>query len=133
MNTSDPDSPARRMTVAIAAAVAIVLAAGAVYFIVGAREPAAKFNGAAIVAAARAYTRDTQLRKQPVPKSVTLDELVALHYLTPDQVEAFRGLKATVMLSTEDRSSKAVLMRVPLPDGGEVRLLGDGSVLEVAR
>jgi hypothetical protein len=129
----DPDSPMRRMAIAIAAAVAIMVAAGLVYYFMASKETSGKFNGAAIVAAARDYTRGVQLRKQPVPKSITLEELVALHYLKPEQVEAFRGLKATIELSTDDRGPKAVLMRVLMPDGGEFKLLSDGSVQEAPR
>jgi hypothetical protein len=121
------------MAIAIAAAVAIMVAAGLVYIFTATKETSAKFNGAAIVSAARAFTRDVRLHKEPVPKSITVDELVALHYLQPEQIEAFRGLKATVMLSTDDLSPKAVVMRVLMPDGGEVRLLSDGTVQEAAR
>jgi hypothetical protein len=133
MSTSDPDSPVRRMAIAIAAVVAIMAAAALVYYFMASKETSAKFNGAVIVAAARDYTRDVRLRKEPIPKSVTLEELIALHYLKPEQVEAFRGLKATIELSTADHGPKAVLMRVLMPDGGEVKLLGDGSVQETAR
>jgi hypothetical protein len=133
MTMRDPDSPVRRMTMAVAVAVAIMVAAGLVYYFMSSKEPPAKFNGAAIVSAARDYTRAVQLRKEPLPKSITLEELVALHYLKPEQAEAFRGLKATVMLSSEDRSPKAVVMRVVMPDGGEVKLLSDGSVQEAAQ
>jgi len=121
------------MTIAIAVAVAIMVAAGFVYYFVASKETSARFNGAAIVAAARDYTRAVQLRKEPLPKSITLEELVALNYLKPEQVEAFRGLKATIMLSSEDSSPKVVVMRVVMPDGGEVKLLSDGSVQEGAR
>jgi hypothetical protein len=133
MTLRDPDSPARRMTIAIAAAVAIMLAAGMVYLIVASKDTSAKFNGAALVAAARDYTRDLQVRKQPIPKSVTLEELVALHFLQPGEIEAFRGLKATIVLSADDSSPQAVLMRVHMPDGGEIKLLGDGSVQYLAQ
>jgi hypothetical protein len=118
----------RRMAIAIAAAAAIMVAAGLVYYFMASKETSAKFNGAAIVAAARDYTRDVRLRKEPVPKSVTLEDLIALHYLKPEQGEAFRGLKATIMLSSEDRGPITVVMRVVMPDGGEVKLLSDGSV-----
>ena len=120
------------MAIAIGTAAAIMVAAGLVYYSLASKETSANFNGAAIVAAARDYTRDVRLRKEPVPKSITLDELIALHYLKPEQGEAFRGLKATIMLSTDDRSPKAVVMRVVMPDGGEVKLMSDGSVQESA-
>ena len=132
MTVNDPDSPVRRMSIAIAAVVAIMVAAALVYYFSASRETSGRFNGAAIVAAARDYTRDVKLHKQSVPKSVALEDLVALHYLKPEQAEVFHGLKATIELSTSDRSSKAVVMRVLMPDGGEFRLLSDGSVQEAA-
>jgi hypothetical protein len=133
MTLRDPDSPVRRMTIAIAAALAIMLAAGLVYLFLASKDTSARFNGAALVAAARAYTRDLQVRKQPIPKSVTLEELVALHFLQPGDIEAFRGLKATIVLTADASDQQTVLMRVRLPDGGEIKLLGDGSVQQVAR
>jgi hypothetical protein len=132
MNVRDPDSPVRRMTIAIAAAVAIMVAAGLVYVFLVSKEPSAKFNGAAIVAAARAYTRDLQVRKQPIPKSVTLEDLAASHFLKPEEIAAFRGLNATIMLTSTQSNPQTVLMRVHFPDGGEILLLGDGSVQQVS-
>jgi len=120
------------MTIAVAVAVAIMVAAALVYYFMASKETSARFNGAAIVAAARDYTRDVRLRKEPVPKSVTLEELVALHYLKPEQGEVFRGLKATVMLSSDERGPKVVVMRVIMPDGGELKLMSDGSVQDAA-
>jgi hypothetical protein len=92
-----------------------------------------RFNGAAIVAAASTYTRDLQARKQPIPSSVTLDDLATQHYLNPGDIAAFRGLKATVALRSEGNDPRAVLMQVHFPDGSDVVLLGDGTVQQVAR
>jgi len=121
------------MTIAVAVAVAIMVAAGLVYLSLASKDTGAKFNGAAIVAAARDYTRDLQARKQPIPKSVTLEELVALHFLQPGQIEAFRGLKGTIMLTADASNPQGVLMRVRMPNGGEFVLLNDGSTQQVAR
>jgi hypothetical protein len=132
MNTVDPDSPVRRITIAIAAAVALMVAAGLVYVFLVSKEPSARFNGAVIVAAARAYTRDLQDRKQPVPKSVTLEDLVAHHFLKPEEIAAFRGMSATIMLTSSESNPQTVLMRVHIPDGGDIVLLGNGSVQQVA-
>jgi hypothetical protein len=131
MTLRDPDSPVRRMTIAIAVAVAIIVAAGWVYFFAASKDTSARFNGAALVAAAHAYTRDLQVRQQPIPKSVTLEQLVSLHFLQPAEIEAFRGLKATIVLTTDAKDPQAVLMQVRLPDGGEIRLLGNGNVVQV--
>jgi len=133
MTLRDPDSPVRRMTIAVAVAVAIMVAAGLVYLSLASKDTSAKFNGAAIVAAARAYTRDLQVRKQPIPQSVSLEELVALHFLRPGEIEAFRGMKATILLTADAGNPQGVLMRVRMPDGGEFVLLNDGSAQQVAR
>jgi hypothetical protein len=121
------------MTIAIAAALAIMVAAGLVYVFLVSKETSAKFNGAAIVAAARAYTHDLRDRKEPIPKSVTLQELVERHFLKPEEIAAFRGLNATVMLTSTQSGPQFVLMRVHLPEGGDIILLGDGSVQQVPR
>src|ERR1700733_5442733 len=123
MNVRDPDSPVRRMTIAIAAALAIMVAAGLVYVFLVSKETSAKFNGAAIVAAARAYTHDLRDRKEPIPKSVTLEELAERHFLKPEAISAFRGLNATVMLTSQESTAHTVLMRVHFPDGGDIVLL----------
>jgi len=121
------------MTIAIAAVVAIMVAATLVYVFLVSKETSAKFNGAAIVAAARAYTRDLQARKQPVPKSVSLEELAALHFLKPEEIAPFRGMNATITLTSTESAPQTVLMRVHFPDGGDILLLGNGSVQQVTR
>ena len=120
------------MTIAVAVAVAIMAVAAAVYLSMSSKESVGRFNGAALVAAARAYTRDLQGRKQPVPDSVSLEELVALHFLQPADIEAFRGMKATILLKAEQSGPNYVLMKVRMPDGTDIELLGDGSVREAA-
>jgi hypothetical protein len=121
------------MSIAIGAAVAFMALAAVVYFLVVSKGPAATFNGAAIVAAARAYTHDLQSRKQPVPASVSLEDLAAQHFLKPEEIEAFRGAKAVVALTGDARDPRSVIMRVHFPDGGDFVLLADGSVQEVAQ
>ncbi len=121
------------MTIAIGSGVAILVAAGLVYVFLIAKEPAAKFNGAAIVAAARAYTRDLQVRKQPVPKSVTLEDLAAAHFLKPEEIAVFHGATAAVMLTTTENGPQTVIMRVQFADGTKIELLADGSVQQFAR
>jgi hypothetical protein len=132
MNGNDPDSPVRRMTIAVSVVVAIMIAAALVYVFLVSKEAPAKFNGAAIVAAARSYTRDLKARKEPVPGTVTLDELVSLHFLKQEDVAVFSGLKATVTLTSSEAGPQTVLMRVHFPEGGDVALMSDGSVQQTA-
>jgi len=121
------------MTIAVAVAVAIMVVAGLVYLSMSSKDTSGKFNGAALVAAAHAYTHDLQVRKQPIPPSVTLEELVALHFLQPGEIEAFRGTKATIFLTADAGNPQGVLMRVRMPDGSEFVLLNDGSTQQVTR
>ncbi len=119
------------MSIAVGIALAIMIAAALIYWFATSKESSAKFNGAAIVAAARDYTRDLKSRNQPIPKSVTLDDLVEHHFLTPSQVEAFSGAKTTVMLMANMSDPASILMHVHFSDGTEFVLLTDGNVLQV--
>jgi len=121
------------MIIAVAAALAIMVVAGLLYVYVVSSGAGGKVDGPAIVAAAHAYTADLRARGQPVPHSILLEQLVTLHYLKPDQIAAFHGLEATLSLTTDDRYPQAVLMRVHMPDGTDLVLLGDGSAQQVAR
>ena len=120
------------MAIAITIAMAIMAVAASAYLLLVHRDATTRFNGAAIVAAARAYTRDLNSRNLPVPASVSLDDLVSLHFLKATDVAAFRGMKASVTLTSKENGLKTVLMRVKLPDGGDIVLLGDGSVQQTA-
>jgi hypothetical protein len=133
MNVRDPESPVRRMTIAVAAALAIMVAAGLLYVLVVSNGAAAKVDGPAIVAAAHAYTAALRARAQSIPKTIPLEQLVALRYLKPEQVAAFRGLAATISLTAEQLGPHTVVMRVHMPDGTDIVLLSDGSVQEAAR
>jgi len=133
MKLRDPDSPARRIAIAVGAAAAIMAAAGLLYYMAGANSPRAKVNGIHIVAAAQAYTRQLRAAAQPIPNSVGVDELVARGFLKPEDVAAFRGLDAKVMLTAENPGPQTVIMRLNMRDGTELVLLADGSVQSVAR
>ena len=123
----------RRMTIAIAAALGIMVAAGLLYVYVVPNGAGAKVDGAAIVAAAHAYTADLRARAQPIPHSIPLEQLVKLRYLKPEQIAAFHGLEATLSLTAEQPGPRTVLMRVHMPDGTDIVLLNDGSVQDLAR
>jgi hypothetical protein len=92
-----------------------------------------KVNGAAIVVAAHAYTVDLRAARQPIPKSVPLQQLATLGYLKPEQIAAFRGLEATLSLTGDERNPKTELMRVHMPDNTDIVLLNDGTAMQVYR
>ncbi len=133
MKLRDFDSPIKRMAVAIGAGVTIAGAIALVYLLAVSNSQGEKVNGIRVVAAARAYTRQLLAARQPIPKSVSVEQLVASGFLKPDDVAAFRGLDATVLLTTDNPGPKTVLMRLHLPDGSDLVLLADGSVQSAPR
>ena len=121
------------MTIAIASAAGIMVAAGLLYLHVVSNSTGAKVNGAAIVFAAHAYTVDLRAGGKPIPKSVPLQQLATLGYLKPEQIAAFRGLEATLSLTGDERNPKTELMRVHMPDNTDIVLLNDGTAMQVYR
>jgi hypothetical protein len=128
-----PDSPVKRMALAIGAAVVIMVTGGIIYLLRADDASSAKIDGLKIVAAANAYTRGLVASKQPIPKTVPLNELLTHGYLKPADVAAFQGLDATLVLASDDTYPRNVLMRVHMPDGTDFVLLGDGSAQEIRR
>jgi hypothetical protein len=127
MKLQIPESPMQRMAVAIGVAVAIMVIGGIIYLLMPGEVSSAKIDGPKIIAAAGAYTRDLVAHKQPIPRTVSLNELLTRGYLKPGDVAAFQGL------ASDTSNPQYVLMRVRMPDGSDVLLLGDGSVQQVAR
>jgi hypothetical protein len=121
------------MAWAIGLALAIMVVGGIIYLLLPGNAPNAKINGPKIIAAGRAYTHDLVTHKQPVPRAVSLSELVTHGYLTPADVAAFQGLDATLSLIYNASDPTFVLMRVHMRDGSDVVLLGDGSAHSIQR
>ncbi|MGA2747807.1 MAG: hypothetical protein ABSG59_03445 [Verrucomicrobiota bacterium] len=133
MQLGHPDSGVRRVVITIALAAAIMVVGGLVYVFLAAAPAGGKVNGIAIVGAGKTYARELKSRGQPVPKTVSLNELVERGYLKPEDIGAFRGLEATLSLTADLSNPKTVLMRVRLPDGTDYVLLADGSAQEAPR
>ena len=118
---------------AIGAAVAIMVAAGLIYLLMAGDTSPAKIDGLKIVAAASAYTRELIAHRQPIPKTVSLNELLTRGYLKPADVAPFQGLDAALVLTSDASDPRGVLMRVHMPDGTDLVLLADGSAQQAAR
>ncbi|HEX4120264.1 MAG TPA: hypothetical protein VH619_06600 [Verrucomicrobiae bacterium] len=121
------------MAVAIGLAAVLMVVGGLVYLLMPGADSNAKIDGPKIIAAGHAYTRDLLLHKQPIPRTVSLSELVAHGYLQPSDVAAFQGLDATLSLVFNASDPTFVLMRVHMPDGTDVVLLGDGTAQSTRR
>lgn len=130
MKTPILDTPARRISIAVAVLTGVILVAGAAYTFLGtgAVQPV---NGMKIVGAAHAYTRALVQNHQPIPPSVSLQTLVDKGFLKPDDIGSFQGLDADVAL-TKTGSGPSVLMRVRMADG-DLLLYDDGVQKKIKR
>ncbi len=128
-----PESPMQRMALAIGVGVAIMAVGAVVYLAIPTSAPPPKVDGLKITGAAIAYTRSLIARKQPIPKTVSLDELVAQGFLKPADVAAFQGMQATLSLVSDASNPQYALMRVQMPDGSDFVLLADGTTKQIAR
>jgi hypothetical protein len=90
-------------------------------------------NAAGLVAAAQAFSRDQAARGQPLPASVSLDELVNGGYVPTNEVRAFDGMDVTIYPTASDADPTAILVRVRMPDGTQIAVMGDASVQQLPK
>jgi hypothetical protein len=121
------------MSLAIGLGALILVVGGLVYLLIPQSNANAKIDGAKIIAAGGAYTHNLLEHKQPVPRAVSLQELVQHGFLKPDDIAAFQGMDATLALIYDSTNPTFVLMRVHMPDGTDVVLLADGTAQQTAR
>jgi hypothetical protein len=131
MKTRILDTPAKRISIAVAIVAGLILLAAAIYFVVGIVAPRPA-NGLKIIAAAHAYTRALQQRHLPIPQAVPLQVLIDQGLLQPADIGSFRGLDANIFL-TAGSAGPTVLMRVHMPDGTDLVLLADGNARKIKR
>jgi hypothetical protein len=133
MQLRKPDSPVKRVALAVAGGTALVAVLALAFMWTGSSPPPEKVNGMRIVAGALAFSRKLQMAHLPIPQTVKLDELAARGFLRPEDVAPFKGADADVLLAGPDAGPKTMLMRVRLPDGTAFVLLADGSVQQIER
>jgi hypothetical protein len=130
---SIPESPVKRMAVTIGAAAAIMVAAGFIYLLSSSDTSSEKVDAPRIVAAAHAYTRQLIAAKLPIPRTVSINELLAHGFLKSADVGPFMGLDAVIILTSDASNPRAALMRVRMQDGTDLLLFNDGSTQQIAR
>ena len=86
-----------------------------------------------LAVAEQSYVRDRVSHGQPLPTSVTLQDLVSGGYISADTVRSLAGADVTFYPTVTDTTPQAILVRVRMSDGSQVVALADGSVQEVAR
>lgn len=121
-----------RLVLIIAAALAVTCVV--VFSIVELTAPLPRpVNGLRLANALAQYARDLHARGTPVPKSVSLETLLSLGYLTPEEVKPFEGAKVTFYSDADDTRPQSVLIEARLPDGQVEAVLADGSVQQFSR
>ena len=85
-------------------------------------------DGPAIAQAVAAFCRYQQSRGVPLPKSITLQELVTGGFLEREAIRGFGDVTVTISLEVDEKNPQSILMQARLPDGSRVEALGDGSV-----
>jgi len=92
------------------------------------------FNGLPkIIAAVKSYSRDHISRGQPLPASLTFQELISSGYISTNDAHNIGVADATFYPTTSNRDPKAVLVRVRMLDGSQIIALTDGSIQKLPR
>jgi hypothetical protein len=81
-----------------------------------------------VVLAAQTYWRDKVAHGEPLPASVSIQDLVASRYVSAEDVREFDGVDVTVYPMTNNPDPQSILIRVRLPDGTQTVALGGGSI-----
>jgi hypothetical protein len=126
------DSPAKRISIAVAVLTGLILVAAAAYTFLGS-SASKPVNGLKIIAAARAFTRSLRQEHLPIPPAVPLQLLIDQGLLQPADIGSFQGLDAKISLMASNGSPSFELMRVHLTDGSDLVLFADGSAQQTKR
>jgi hypothetical protein len=81
-----------------------------------------------LLSALEAFSRDLTNKGQPLPPSVSLDELVSRGYISSNSVHAFEGMETRIWAKASPDVPNSVLMSARSPDGSVSAVLADGSV-----
>jgi hypothetical protein len=83
--------------------------------------------------AAQSYSRDHVSRGQPLPSSISLQDLVNSGYISAADIRAFDGMIVTIYPIDVDTYPQSVLIRMQLSDGRQITAMADGSIQQKAR
>src|SRR5580693_8898626 len=86
-----------------------------------------------ITAAIHAYSSELKSENQPLPQTISLQELIAKGFLKHEDVSAFDGWKVTVSLTADDTYPQSILMTATSSKGDKMVVMADGSVSQVPK
>ena len=122
----NPEILLRRSVIVLAAFATFCVAAYLVVSLTAGRNP--PVNGTRLADALAQYTRELRLRGSPVPRTVTLDTLLQLGYLTSADALPFHGAQVTFYSDADATRPQSILLSARMPDGSVQAILADGSV-----
>jgi hypothetical protein len=114
-------------------ATAIILAAivGCYVFVIQ-KPQKGHLDALKITAAIHAYSSKMKSENQPLPTTISLQELIAKGFLKHEDVSAFDGWNVTVSLTASaDMYPQSILMSAQSSDGHQIVVMADGSVQSV--
>lgn len=85
-----------------------------------------------VVEAVNAICRQSRERGLPLPRSITLQELVRSGHLRPDILRSFGGLEVNISMSADETRAGSVLTTIRMPDGSTIVGFADGSAHQVS-
>ncbi len=86
-----------------------------------------------VLMALRHFSEDKAAKHEPMPVSVSVNDLVNAGYLKPEVAAQFKEIDLTFFPLPPGSGPKAVVARARLADGSQVVLLADGSVQTPAK
>lgn len=88
-----------------------------------------------LAAAEQRYIREHVSRGQPLPASVTLQDLVSGGYVSADEVRSLDGSDVTFYPQAISSNSQPqdIVVRVRMPDGVQIAQMVDGSIQQLPR
>ena len=86
-----------------------------------------------LAAAEERYLHDHAFPGQPLPASVTLQDLLGGGYISAGDVRSLDGADVTFYPAATNLTPQSVVVRVRLSDGSQIVALADGSVQQLPR
>jgi hypothetical protein len=111
------------------AVIVLALIVGCCLFVIS-KPYSGHLDAGKITAAIHAYSSELKSENQPLPPTISLQELIAKGFLKHEDVAAFDGWNVTVS-TTDEADPQAILMTAQSSDGHKIIVVADGSVQSV--
>jgi hypothetical protein len=114
------------------AVIALAVILGCCLFVI-LKPQSGHLDAAKITAAIHDYSSKMKSENQPLPPTISLQELIAKGFLKHEDVSAFDGWSVTVSLTADDAYPQSILMTATSSKGERMLVMADGSIQQVAK